>query len=215
MNPILHDNMKHFRLKNKYSIKEISDIANVDSSVISKYESGDRYIPEKIINLYCDLFGVSPNTLFNYEEINKKYEIPLYEIILANKKPLKFNNEPLSYIEITKEEYNKNYKFAFRAWNMDNSPKIYTGDLMFFTDVKNELLDKDVILYEDSKGIPNIHIYRTYSKNNNIRLDNFSYQICRLFYSMDSFNELKILGRLVEVRSFLKKGGNPWPNGKL
>lgn len=203
--------MKFYRLQNKYSCQEIANILKLKPNTITQYESGKRHVPEKVIHLYCDLFGITPNTLYGFEEKKEKYNIPLYQAILKNKTAIGLNNKYIKKIPITSVEKNKGYSFAIQAWNMDNNPKIYTGDIIFLGKIENTILSGDCILYLENE-IPYIKLYR--EKNNNILLDTFSYKISREFHTKESFSNLKVIGRVLEVRSILKKGGNPWPNGK-
>lgn len=203
--------MKYYRLLNKYTCKGMADKLKIKSNTIVGYESGKRHVPEKVIRMYCEVLKITPNDLYGLKQSNSKYKIPLYQATLKNKTPIGLNKEKLKTLSITAEEKRKGYSFAIQAWNMDNNPKIFTGDLLFFKLEKNDPISGDCILYLDN-NIPYIKLYK--EQNNNILLDTFSYKVSKSFYNKESFKKIQVLGRLVEVRSYLKKGGNPWVNGK-
>lgn len=208
---MLSKNLKYYRLLNKYSCQEVTDKLGLSSGMVTRYESGQRHVPEEVINKYCELFGVTPNELYGYNLNTTKHSIPLYEVIFKNKSPVGLNLVDSKKIDISYEKYYKGYSFAIQAFNMDNNPVIFTGDLLYFKkDLK--LIDSDVILLLDENNKPQIRVFNKFEDN--IKLSAYSHAIKNEFYTSESFKKIEVLGRLVEVNSYFKKGGNPWPNGK-
>lgn len=198
--------LQHYRLKNTYSVEDIARILNCNGSSITSYESGKRRPTEDVIRLYCKLFGITPNDIYDIPK-PKKSSIPLYKAILKNRSPIGIDKDA-GMIKINSEQNNKKYSFAMQAWNMENTPKILTGDMLYFK-FDNNIIDGDVILflYEEK---PLIRIYK--KNKGRIALKPFNYKYKT--YYIDDLSDIEVLGRLVEINSILRKGGNPWPNGR-
>lgn len=192
--------LKELRQKNKYSVKDVADITNIKGYNISNYENGKYHVPESLIRFYCSEFNTTPNEIFGYYESVEKSNIPLHRTMFIRKKCVALE---LNYneIKISSEQKRKGYDFAIYAWNQDNTPRIMNGDLLYFKYDKN-IKNKDIILFL----LDEIPYIREFKENNgSITLKSFSNYYKTTFYNVDVEN-IKVLGRLVEINSYIKKG---------
>lgn len=66
--------MQQYRLKAKLSQRDIANIIGVSKTYISNIERGKTKIPAYILNAYCYILHISPDTLLNYTYGEKDLE---------------------------------------------------------------------------------------------------------------------------------------------
>lgn len=198
--------LEHYRLKNTYSLEDVAKFLDIKAFSIKHMETGYKHASEDVIRLYCELFGITPNDIYDIPK-PKKSTIPLYKAILKHKSPIGIDKDA-GVIKINSEQNNKKYSFAMQAWSMENTPKILTGDMLYFK-FDSRIIDGDVILFI-YKEKPLIRIYKENKGRIALKPFNNKYKT----YYFDDLSDIEVVGRLVEINSILRKGGNPWPNGR-
>ncbi len=92
---ILGRNIKLYRTKFGWNKNEFSEKIGIQPQAVSAIESGKSFVKSKTLNKICEVFNISPRTLFsdilfldneNHNEIINKISNMLYENDLKNLK---------------------------------------------------------------------------------------------------------------------------------